>query len=213
MNSSFCVPTWLARSRLLPVMVIDRLEQAVPMAEALLAGGLSVFEITLRTPVALDSIAQIRCYLPEAIVGAGTVLDSGLYEAAVAAGAQFAVSPGATPGLLQHARLGPIPLLPGVATPSEAMQARDLGYQLLKFFPAQYLGGASALKAMAAALPGIGFCPTGGISPANVAEYLALSCVVAVGGSWMLPQEALAREDWQAITALTRQAMALVDRE
>lgn len=212
MTSSVCVPAWLTHSRLLPVMVIDRLEQAVPMAEALLAGGLGVFEITLRTPVALDAIAQIRCYLPEATVGAGTVLDSGLYEAAVSAGAQFAVSPGSTPGLLQHARLGPIPLLPGVATPSEAMQARDQGYSLLKFFPAQYLGGASALKAMAAALPGIGFCPTGGISPANVADYLALPCVVAVGGSWMLPQEALAREDWQAITTLTRQAMALVNR-
>lgn len=211
MINPLCAPDWLAGCRLLPVMVIEDLEQAIPMAEALLAGGLAVFEVTLRTSVALAAIEQIRCYLPEAVVGAGTVLDAGLYDAAVASGAQFAVSPGSSLALLQHARGGSIPLLPGVATPSEVMQARELGYSLVKFFPAQTLGGARALKAMSAALPGISFCPTGGITPENIGEYLNLSSVAAVGGSWMLPVDAINNSDWQRVTTLTRQAMTLIE--
>ncbi|MBP8174181.1 MAG: bifunctional 4-hydroxy-2-oxoglutarate aldolase/2-dehydro-3-deoxy-phosphogluconate aldolase [Aeromonadaceae bacterium] len=211
MTTQPCAPEWLAGCRLLPVMVIENLEQAIPMAEALLAGGLGVFEVTLRTPVALAAIEQIRRYLPEAVVGAGTVLDAGLYDAALASGAQFAVSPGSTTALLQHARIGAMPLLPGVATPSEVMQARELGYSLVKFFPAQALGGVTALKAMSAALPGVSFCPTGGITPENLGAYLTLPSVVAVGGSWMLPAEAIKNGDWQRVTALTRQAISLID--
>lgn len=211
MTISYSTPDWLVSSRLLPVMVIEKLEQALPMAEALLAGGLGVFEVTLRTDVALKAIELIRRELPEAVVGAGTVLDAALYDRAYAAGSQFAVSPGATKALLQHARVGAIPLLPGVATPSEVMQAREYGYSLVKFFPAQSFGGASALKAMAAALPGMAFCPTGGITPDNLGEYLKLSSVVAVGGSWMLPADAIRNSDWQRVTNLTRQAMRLID--
>ncbi|MGL4205365.1 MAG: bifunctional 4-hydroxy-2-oxoglutarate aldolase/2-dehydro-3-deoxy-phosphogluconate aldolase [Aeromonadaceae bacterium] len=194
-------------SAVLPVMVIEQLEQALPMAEALLSGGISVFEVTLRTPVALSAISAICTAFPEVLVGAGTVLSPAHYDAAQRAGAQFAISPGSTPSLLQHALAGDIPLIPGVATPSEIMLALELGYSHLKFFPAEACGGVAALKAMAAPLAGARFCPTGGIGPHNMESYLALPCVSCVGGSWMLPASSVAQGDWATVTALSRKAI------
>lgn len=199
--------TVFAASPVVPVMVIDDLTQAVPMARALLAGGIGVFEVTLRTPAALDAITAIREAMPDALVGAGTVLNPAQYDAAVTAGAQFVISPGFTPALLAHALSGPAPLIPGVSTPSEIMQALELGYTHLKFFPAEANGGAPALKAISAPLPLVRFCPTGGIGPKNLADYLALKCVATVGGSWMLPADKLAAGDWTAVTELSRLAV------
>lgn len=201
-----------AASPLVPVMVITDLEQAVPMAEALQAGGISVFEITLRTPVALAAIERIARAMPEAMVGAGTVINAAQYDAAVAAGARFVISPGMTPALLAHAARGSAPLIPGVATPSEVMQALEAGYDHLKFFPAEANGGTKALAAIAAPLPQVRFCPTGGIGPKNVADYLALKSVATVGGSWMLPADTVKAGDWGEVTRLSREAVALVSR-
>ncbi|ENY71685.1 multifunctional 2-keto-3-deoxygluconate 6-phosphate aldolase and 2-keto-4-hydroxyglutarate aldolase and oxaloacetate decarboxylase [Aeromonas diversa CDC 2478-85] len=201
-----------AASPLIPVMVISELTQAVPMAEALLAGGISVFEITLRTPVALAAIERIAKVMPEAMVGAGTVINTAQYDAAVAAGARFVISPGMTPSLLAHAAKGSAPLIPGVATPSEVMQALEAGYDHLKFFPAEANGGTKALAAIAAPLPQVRFCPTGGVGPKNVADYLALKCVATVGGSWMLPTDVIQAGDWDEVTRLSREAVALVRR-
>ncbi|MBZ6073414.1 bifunctional 4-hydroxy-2-oxoglutarate aldolase/2-dehydro-3-deoxy-phosphogluconate aldolase [Aeromonas schubertii] len=201
-----------AASPLVPVMVITDLEQAVPMAEALLAGGISVFEITLRTPVALAAIERIARAMPEAMVGAGTVINAAQYDAAVAAGARFVISPGMTPALLAHAARGSAPLIPGVATPSEVMQALEAGYDHLKFFPAEANGGTKALAAIAAPLPQVRFCPTGGIGPKNVADYLALKSVATVGGSWMLPADTVKAGNWDEVTRLSREAVALVSR-
>ncbi|MGF1724431.1 bifunctional 4-hydroxy-2-oxoglutarate aldolase/2-dehydro-3-deoxy-phosphogluconate aldolase [Photobacterium nomapromontoriensis] len=199
-----------AASPVVPVMVIEKLEDAIPMAEALLAGGISVFEITLRTDCALDAIAAIANAMPDAMVGAGTVLNSEQYDAAVAAGSRFVISPGMTPALLTHAKKGTAPLIPGVGTASEVMQALELGYTQLKFFPAEANGGAKALAAIAAPLPQVRFCPTGGISPANVEQYTSLNCVATVGGSWMLPKAAIDAGDWAEVTRLSQQAVALV---
>lgn len=197
-------------SPVLPVMVIKQIEDAEPMAQALLEGGIRVFEITLRTDVALEAIKRISKAFPEAIVGAGTVINIEQYDAVVKAGAKFAISPGATEKLLMHAVKGKIALLPGTATPSDMMKALELGYDHLKFFPAEVNGGVAALKAISAALPQLKFCPTGGISEKNLAHYLALDCVVSVGGSWMLPNDAIEVKDWAKVTALTKQAVDLV---
>lgn len=197
-------------SPVLPVMVIKQIEDAEPMAQALLEGGIRVFEITLRTDVALEAIKRISKAFPEAIVGAGTVINIEQYDAVVKAGAKFAISPGATEKLLMYAAKGKIALVPGTATPSDMMKALELGYDHLKFFPAEVNGGAVALKAISAALPQLRFCPTGGISEKNLAHYLALDCVVSVGGSWMLPNDAIAAKDWAKVTALTKQAVDLV---
>ena len=197
-------------SPVLPVMVIKQIEDAEPMAQALLEGGIRVFEITLRTDVALEAIKRISKAFPEAIVGAGTVINIEQYDAVVKAGAKFAISPGATEKLLMHAAQGKIALLPGTATPSDMMKALELGYDHLKFFPAEVNGGVAALKAISAALPQLKFCPTGGISEKNLAHYLALDCVVSVGGSWMLPNDAIEVKDWAKVTALTKQAVDLV---
>ncbi|MDD2343264.1 MAG: bifunctional 4-hydroxy-2-oxoglutarate aldolase/2-dehydro-3-deoxy-phosphogluconate aldolase [Tolumonas sp.] len=210
MNWNLSPAAIFAASPLVPVMVIDDLNQAVPMTQALAAGGITVYEVTLRTPAALQAIKAIREALPDALVGAGTVLNPQQYDAAVEAGAQFAISPGCTTELLQHARQQAVPLIPGVATPSEIMAAYSLGYDHLKFFPAEANGGAPALKAISAPLPQIQFCPTGGISPKNVHDYLALSCVGTVGGSWMLPADALKQGDWQRVTQLSKEAVELV---
>ncbi|MFQ2470188.1 bifunctional 4-hydroxy-2-oxoglutarate aldolase/2-dehydro-3-deoxy-phosphogluconate aldolase [Aeromonas caviae] len=201
-----------AASPLVPVMVINDLEQALPMAKALLDGGISVFEITLRTPVALDAIALIAKAMPDAMVGAGTVLNCAQFDAAVAAGARFVISPGMTPALLAHAAKSTAPLIPGVATPSEVMQALEAGYDHLKFFPAEANGGTKALSAIAAPLPQVKFCPTGGIGPKNVADYLALKCVATVGGSWMLPADAVKSGNWEEVTRFSREAVELVKR-
>ncbi|PJG83647.1 bifunctional 4-hydroxy-2-oxoglutarate aldolase/2-dehydro-3-deoxy-phosphogluconate aldolase [Caviibacterium pharyngocola] len=199
-----------AASPIVPVMVIKRLEDAVPMAQALLDGGINVFEITLRTEAALEAIKLIRQALPQALVGAGTVINTQQYDDVVAAGAQFAISPGATPALLAYAAQGKIALIPGTATPSEMMQALELGYDHLKFFPAEINGGAQALKAISAPLPQLKFCPTGGISEKNAADYVKLDCVATVGGSWMLPNDLIEAKNWEKITQLSYNAVLAV---
>ncbi len=211
MNWTLSPATVFATSPVVPVMVIDNVADAVPMAKALAAGGITVFEITLRTPAALDAIRAIRDAMPDALVGAGTVLNPEQYDQAVAAGAQFIISPGFTDKLLAHAAANAVPLIPGVSTPSEIMTALDLGYTHLKFFPAEANGGAPALAAISAPLPQIKFCPTGGVSPKNVAAYLALKCVATVGGSWMIPADKVKAGAWDEITKLSAEAVALID--
>jgi 2-dehydro-3-deoxyphosphogluconate aldolase / (4S)-4-hydroxy-2-oxoglutarate aldolase len=171
----------------IPVLVMDRLEDAIPVAEALVAGGLPVLEITLRTSAALDIIRAMKG-VPGAIVGAGTVLNPASLDQAIAAGAQFAVSPGLTDNLARAAADAPIPLLPGVASAGDVMRALDHGYERLKFFPAAAAGGIPALKALASVFGNVRFCPTGGITPDNATEWLALSSVTCVGGTWLVPR-------------------------
>jgi 2-dehydro-3-deoxyphosphogluconate aldolase/(4S)-4-hydroxy-2-oxoglutarate aldolase len=192
-----------------PVLTIDRLEQAVPLARALVEGGLNVLEITLRTGVALEAIREMVRGVPGAVIGAGTVLTPQQGAAAMAHGARFLVSPGMTPRLIEAAEAWPVPFLPGVATASEAMALSDLGYRVLKFFPAEPAGGTAALKAIGAPLADLMFCPTGGIDAAKAPAYLALSNVAAVGGSWVAPAKAVTAGDWAAITALARQTSRL----
>lgn len=199
----------LKRIAVVPVLTIGRAEQAVPLARALVAGGLEALEITLRTPAALDAIRAIRTELPSALVGAGTVLTPEQGADAIAVGAKFIVSPGMTPRLIDAAERWPVPFLPGAVTASEAMALSDLGYRCLKFFPAEPSGGTAALKALAAPLAGIGFCPTGGIDADKARDYLALPNVLAIGGSWMAPAKAVEAGDWPAIERLAREAAAL----
>jgi 2-dehydro-3-deoxyphosphogluconate aldolase/(4S)-4-hydroxy-2-oxoglutarate aldolase len=196
-------------SPVMPVLVIKNIEHAVPLAQALYRGGLKVLEITLRTEVALEAITLIREQLPDAIVGAGTVIDAETLMAADKAGAAFFVSPGATESLLQAAQYSTKPLLPGVATPGEAMKLYEQGYSALKFFPAQAAGGVAMLKSIGGPLPQLDFCPTGGISPANAAEYLAVPTVRCVGGSWMAPDKLVQAQDWTQIENLAREAAQL----
>ncbi len=210
MNWSLQPSAVFSASPVVPVMVIKNLDDALPMAQALSAGGINVFEITLRSAVALDAIKIIADAMPDTLVGAGTVISPQQYDAAVAAGAKFIISPGATVSLLKHAVQGSVPLMPGTSTPSEMMTALELGYDHLKFFPAEANGGAPVLKAISAPLPQLKFCPTGGISPKNVADYLALGCVATVGGSWMLPDQAIVAGNWDEVTRLTKEAVDLV---
>lgn len=191
-----------------PVMVIERLEHAVPLARALGAGGIRVLEVTLRTPVALEAIRAIAREVPGAIVGAGTVTRGEELDAVASAGGVFAISPGLTPELLDAANRGPIPLIPGVATVSELMTGLARGYDCFKFFPAEAAGGVRMLQSIAGPFPAATFCPTGGIGPANYREYLALRNVACVGGSWVAPQDAMDAGDWLRITALAREAVA-----
>lgn len=197
----------LSRARTLPVLVIEDVAHAVPLARALAAGGLTVLEVTLRTPVALDAIAAIARELPEVAVGAGTVLCRADLEATIRAGGSFAVSPGATPALLEFARLSCFPFIPGVATASEIMAAGEEGFHDLKFFPAEANGGAAALKALSAPLANVRFCPTGGITPDNAPSYRAIPSVVCVGGSWMAPADLVRSGSWEQITELARAAV------
>jgi 2-dehydro-3-deoxyphosphogluconate aldolase/(4S)-4-hydroxy-2-oxoglutarate aldolase len=199
----------LSTGPVMPVIVLKRLEDAVPLARALLAGGVRVLEVTLRTQVALAAIEAICKEVPEAIVGAGTVTRPSEFEQAVAAGAAFAVSPGLTSELIAAARNSSIPLLPGVMTPSEAMAARDAGFSRLKLFPAQQAGGIGMLKAMAGPLPDLLFCPTGGITPETAADYLRLPNVICIGGSWLVPEAAVAAGDWRTVEKLAVAATAL----
>ena len=196
-------------SPVVPVMVIERLEDAVPMAEALMAAGVPILEVTLRTPVALAAIEKIREKLPRAVVGAGTVTTPEEIAQVKAAGAQFAISPGITYELLRAGAHGDVPLIPGVATISELMTAKELGYTHLKFFPAEAAGGCAMLKSIAGPFPDIRFCPTGGINQGNYRDYLALPNVKCVGGSWILPKDAIDAKNWFAVedaaaTALTK---------
>lgn len=191
------------------VIVIDRLQDAVPLARALVAGGVRVLELTLRTPVALQAISAIAHEVEGAIVGVGTLTRAQDFELSIKAGALFGVSPGLTPELVTAARDSGLPLLPGVMTPSELIAARAAGFTELKLFPAQQAGGIGMLKALGGPFPDVSFCPTGGISAATVASFLALPNVACVGGSWLTPREAVQAGDWPGITALARTAAAL----
>lgn len=193
----------------IPVLKIDRLADAVPLARALARGGLPAIEITLRTADALEAIRHIAAEVEEAIVGAGTILDAKQFSEAEAAGSKFIVSPGLTPELIAAAADSKTPLLPGTITPGEIMAARGAGLDFLKFFPAEQAGGATFLKALASPLAGIRFCPTGGITARNARDYLALPNVVCVGGSWVAPDQLVKAGDWTAIEKLAREAAAL----
>lgn len=199
----------LALAPVLPVVVVDDAAQAEPLAGALLAGGIRTVEITLRTPAALDAIRAISRSVPDMVVGAGTVLGAADLDASIEAGARYALSPGATPKLLKAARKAAIPFIPGVATASEAMRGLALGYRCFKFFPAEQLGGAPAVKALAGPLAAARFCPTGSITPEKAPAYLALGNVLCVGGSWIAPADRIRSGDWAAIEALARRAAAL----
>lgn len=197
-----------ALAPIVPVLVVNDIKHARPLAQALVAGGLPALEVTLRTPAALEVIAEMA-QVPGGVVGAGTLITPADVQAAAEAGATFGVSPGATNQLLDAAEEAGLPMLPGAATASEAMRLLARGYDMLKFFPAEASGGAPALKAIGAPLPQISFCPTGGVSPSNAADYLALSNTLCVGGSWVAPKDKVAAGDWAAIEDLARAAAAL----
>jgi 2-dehydro-3-deoxyphosphogluconate aldolase/(4S)-4-hydroxy-2-oxoglutarate aldolase len=198
-----------ARAPVIPVLTIDRPETAVPLARALVKGGLPVLEITLRTEAAMQALELIAREVPEAIVGAGTVLNPRQLEQVQRAGARFGVSPGCTPELAAAVSASGLPFLPGVQTISEAMRLADQGFSLLKFFPADITGGTGWLRAAAAPLAGLRFCPTGGIGPETAPAYLALANVACVGGSWVAPKEAVSTGDWGRIERLAAAASAL----
>ena len=202
-------PTPLLTTPVIPVLTIERLEDAVPLARALVAGGLPVIEITLRTDVALDALRAIAADVPDAIAGIGTVTKPADIARACDAGARFLVSPGTPASLLDALVDAPVPVLPGCATVSEVMALADRGFRVLKFFPAEPSGGARWLRSVAAPLPQLKFCPTGGIDAGNAASYLALSNVIAVGGSWVAPAEAVAAGDFGRVTALAQAAVRL----
>jgi 2-dehydro-3-deoxyphosphogluconate aldolase / (4S)-4-hydroxy-2-oxoglutarate aldolase len=193
----------------IPVIVLSQVAHAVPVARALVAGGIRMLEVTLRTPVALECIEAIAREVPQAVAGAGTVRSAADAQAAAMAGAQFAVSPGYTHAVGKACHELGLPLLPGVATASEVMAAQEGGYLALKFFPAIQSGGVAMLKAWQGPFGDVTFCPTGGVSPANAGEFLALANVACIGGSWLTPADAVARGDWARITRLAREAVAL----
>jgi len=204
--------TLLRQGPVMPVIVVNDAAVAVDLARALVAGGIRTLEITLRTKAALAAMRRIRDEVPDAIVGAGTVRTRAHLEAALDAGAQFGISPGLTPELAAAARASGVPFIPGIATPSEAMHAQDEGFNILKLFPAEAVGGIKLLKALAGPLPELRFCPTGGIDINSAPNYLALPNVLCVGGSWLTPDDAIAAQDWARITALAQQASALAVR-
>ncbi len=199
----------LNRVPVIPVVVVHDVEHAVPIARALVAGGLPVIELTLRTPVALDAIERIAAEVPEILIGAGTIVAPEQAKEAAAAGAQFLVSPGSTPSLLGAMTDTGLPHLPGVATVSEILTLLEAGYTELKFFPAEAAGGANYLKSIHSPIPAARFCPTGGITPTNAAAYLALPNVGCVGGSWITPSDAVAAQDWTRVSELAAAASAL----
>lgn len=196
-------------SPVIPVIAIDDPAHAVPLAKALVAGGIRVLEVTLRTAYGLDAIRAISEQVPDAIVGVGTLTHADEFAAARDAGAVFGVSPGLTPALIAAAKSSGLPLLPGVMTPSEAMQAREAGFYQLKLFPAVPAGGIGMLNGLAGPLSDLTFCPTGGVSQENAAQFLALKNVACVGGSWLTPKDALQAGDWARITELAKAASAL----
>jgi len=198
----------LTSGPVVPVIVINKLEHAVPLAKALVAGGVRVLEVTLRTACAVEAIKAIAKEVPDAIIGAGTVLNPEQLAEVTAAGAQFAISPGLTEPLLKAANAGPIPLIPGISTVSELMLGLDAGLREFKFFPAEANGGVKALQAIAGPFPQVRFCPTGGITPNNYRDYLALKSVLCIGGSWLVPAEALESGDYARITKLAQEAVA-----
>ncbi len=197
----------LTAAPILPVLVIHELKHAVPLAQALLAGGLRVVEVTLRTPVALDAVTAIAKAVPETTVGVGTLTRPEQFAQAADAGAQFAVSPGLTRVLLNASGQSELPYLPGVFSPSEVMAAHDVGFDYLKLFPAREAGGTAMLEELAGPFPDLKFCPTGGIDAYDFRDYLALPNVTCVGGCWFAPPSAIERGDWETITRLTREAL------
>ncbi len=198
-----------AHGPVIPVIVIERLEDAVPMAQALVAGGVKVLEVTLRTPVALAAMEAIAKAVPEAVLGAGTVRNVSDAQAVKNAGCQFAVSPGYLSDIGAHCRAIGLPLLPGVATSSEVMQASNDGYRFLKFFPATAAGGLPMLKAWASVFSDVVFCPTGGITVDSAPQFLSLPNVVVCGGSWLTPADLMRNKDWAGLTRLAREACLL----
>lgn len=206
MSGQITIDEIMARAPVIPVLVIEEVAHAVPLGRALVAGGLSVLEITLRTPVAAECIERMAGEIEGAVVGAGTVLDAATRRAVARMGGRFCVSPGLIEG---EGAEGSIPLLPGVATATELMAGLAAGFTRFKLFPANVVGGPSALKAFASPFQQARFCPTGGVSAANAAEYLALPNVICVGGSWVAPPDAIRAGDWDRITALAREARAL----
>jgi 2-dehydro-3-deoxyphosphogluconate aldolase/(4S)-4-hydroxy-2-oxoglutarate aldolase len=193
----------------IPILVIERVEDAVPLATALIAGGLNVFEVTLRTQAALSAVKEIITAIPTAFVGVGSVLAPTQFADAARVGASFAVSPGATPELIAAAQKQPIPWLPGAQTISDILVLRECGYRLLKFFPADLAGGSAFLRSVEGPIPDVRFCPTGGITAAKAPEYLRLPNVLCVGGSWLTPREMVEQRRWSDITSLARHAFSL----
>ena len=194
-------------AKIIPVLTIDRLEDAVPLALALVAGGVTTLEVTLRTPLAIEAAKAIVSDVPDAVVGIGTILNADDLARAEALGAKFGISPGATPELLQAAAASRLPFAPGIATASDLMQALAHGFDLVKFFPAEQAGGIKALRALAGPFPNVLVCPTGGIGEANAATWLAEPNVVAVGGSWLCPAAEVRSGNWAGITAMCERSM------
>lgn len=199
-----------AAGPLVPVLVIENVEDALPIAKALIAGGIKVLEVTLRTAAALEAIKIIAENIPDALIGAGTVTTPEQLKAVTQAGAKFAISPGLTKDLLKAGNAGNIALIPGISSISEMMTAIDFGYDHLKFFPAEASGGAQAIKAIAGPFPDVRFCPTGGISLANIKNYLALKNVKCAGGSWLINKEIIEHKDWAQITQNAKESLALI---
>ncbi len=199
----------LKATRLVPVIVIKDIAHAVPLARALVEGGLNILEVTMRTPAALDAIAAIARDVPGALVGAGTVINAGQFAAAVQAGSKFVVSPGLTEDVVQASRDHGIPILPGIATASDIMRGLALGLEIFKFFPAETSGGAPAIKAFGGPFPQVKFCPTGGVSTKNLASYLSLPNVICAGGSWMVPSDLNAADAFAKVAEMAREASRL----
>jgi len=202
-------PDILALSPVMPVIALERVADAVPLARALVKGGIRLLEVTLRTPVALECVRAIAAEVPEAVVGVGTITTPADLEASVRAGAVFGVSPGASASLLKAAAAGPLPFVPGVMTPSDVINAAEAGFNTLKLFPAAQAGGLEMLKAMGGPFPHVRFCPTGGVTLQSAPALLALKNVVCVGGSWLTPKALIDSGDWAAIETLARDAAAL----
>ncbi len=197
-----------AAGPVVPVLVINDVEKAVPLAKALMEGGIKVLEVTLRTPAAIDVIKRIAEEVPDSLIGAGTVTNAQQLKAVVEAGAKFAISPGMTADLLKAGMDAEIPLIPGISSTSDLMKGKDAGYTHMKFFPAEASGGVKAIKSISGPFPDVTFCPTGGIGPNNYNDYLALNNVKCVGGSWLAPDDAIEAGDWARITQLAKEAVA-----
>lgn len=197
-----------AAGPVVPVLVINDVEKAVPLAKALMEGGIKVLEVTLRTPAAIDVIKRIAQEVPDSLIGAGTVTNAQQLKAVVEAGAKFAISPGMTADLLKAGMDSEIPLIPGISSTSDLMKGKDAGYTHMKFFPAEASGGVKAIKSISGPFPDVTFCPTGGIGPNNYNDYLALNNVKCVGGSWLAPDDAIESGDWARITQLAEEAVA-----
>ena len=197
-----------AAGPVVPVLVINDVEKAVPLAKALMEGGIKVLEVALRPPAAIDVIKRIAQEVPDSLIGAGTVTNAQQLKAVVEAGAKFAISPGMTADLLKAGMDSEIPLIPGISSTSDLMKGKDAGYTHMKFFPAEASGGVKAIKSISGPFPDVTFCPTGGIGPNNYNDYLALNNVKCVGGSWLAPDDAIESGDWARITQLAKEAVA-----